>query len=286
MHYLQNEEWLSIALELKDLIERFGSEKLGIEDLYMRFLPVLDEADGLLELLRRSVHTVKLAEIDQKRDDLFRAFYNIVKNLQKQPVPAKEVAADRLFNLLDRYHNNVLKATYAKESAAVYNLLQDLRGEYAADITLLALTDWVTALDTAEQNFASILNERQEEKAKKPKGEIVQVRRSGDLYVTAILNYADGRLLADGLGGDFHGSRESLDTSIHEGNEAFDPIKHGNINYNFVIIWNEIAARYRLMIAQRLGRHAKGKDQNPDAEDPDLEDPDLEDPDLPGEIEE
>jgi hypothetical protein len=269
---LQNEEWFNCGSEFKNLVETFGSNILGIQALYILFLPLLYTADKLLEILRKSSYTGGLVEADRKRDELFSGFCSAVMALQKLPVPAKNEAARHLYNLLRGYRSSILRVSYAKASSAIYNLLQDLRtDDYAPDVTLLGVTDWVTALKQAEEAFLEIYSKRQQESIKKYKGDLLNLRREADVLYTAMITNLDGQLLASGLGGDIIVDPESLDNAIHENGEKFDPTHHGNIPYNFVIAWNETAKKYRNLIAQRTARLHAGDDTTPGEDQPDGE---------------
>jgi hypothetical protein len=261
---LWNEEWFKLYTEYKAGVNRFNEETLGIEPLYLLFLPLLDTADKLLETLRKSSYTEELEDADRKRDELFSALCNVVKTSKKQPAPAKSEAASHLYNLLRGYRSQILKGSYANESSSIYNLLTDLKSaEYASDVALLGVSEWTTALKEAENNFLALYSKRQHESVAKFKGNLVEVRKEVDALYIAMANSLDGQLLADGLGGDIIVDPISLDTSVHVGDEVFAPETHGNIPYNFVVDWNETVKKYRNLLAQRAGRlHAK--DQAPD----------------------
>ncbi|MDR1645604.1 MAG: DUF6261 family protein [Tannerellaceae bacterium] len=241
---LQNEEWFNLCTELKSTVESFGEENLGFQALYQRFLPLYATADTLLEILRKSIYTQKIENLDRMRQDLFRALYGMTKIMKKQPEPTRKVAAHHLYNLLRSYYKNVIDTSYAKKSSTLYNLMQDLHGDYAADISLLNLSEWVTPLEKAEQDFLELYRKRRQENINKPKENLLEIRRQAELIYTAMMNHLDGQLLADGLGGNRIVNFNSSDASII---------------CKFVIRWNEVAKRYRNMLAHRAGIQAKSK---------------------------
>ena len=183
----------------------------------------------------------------------------------------------RLNNVLNGYKKSILEGTYAEESAAIYNLLQDLRGANAADVALLGLTGWVDAIDQAEQRFLSFYNERHEAIATRPKGKLTEVRVEVDTLYNAMMGILDGTLVGDGLGGDVVLDMNEPDSPEDEGSqgpvEEFAPAKRatsGNATYDFVVRWNEILVRYRNLLHQRAGRKAKAKEEEEEKEDPDF----------------
>jgi hypothetical protein len=259
---LHNEEWFGFYTDFKELVERFGVENLKIVGLFDRFIVLYNKADKLLIVLRKSVYTKEMENADTNRDDLFHGFYDVVKGMQKQPDEAKRKAALRLFNVLRQYRKSILSGNYAEESSAIYNLLQDLGGTYAADVTLLALDEWVTALGEAEKTFLACRAQRTQESVDKPKEALKLIRVQTDTLYKGMAGMFDAQLLADGLGGDFVVDPDELDDTPHEdgGDESHDLC--GNIAYNFVIAWNETVKKYRNLLAQRAGRRAKGKEKS------------------------
>jgi hypothetical protein len=74
-----------------------------------------------------------------------------------------------------------------------------------------------------------------------------------------MINVMYARLLIDKLGGDVTVDPRDLDNEGHFGDEENHDL-HGNVTYNFVIAWNEVAKRYRNTLAQRAGRRNKGQE--------------------------
>ncbi|MDR2810709.1 MAG: DUF6261 family protein [Tannerellaceae bacterium] len=261
---LHNGEWFEFLTNFKDKVSFFGANAMGIKNLFDLFLPLYNAADKALLTLRRSVYSKEIEEADKKRDELFQGFYGTVKSARKQPDAAKQKAAERLYNLLKRYQKSIASGSHAEESAAIYNLLEDLRTKtYDPDVTLLGLAEWTTAINQAEGKFLSFDSMRNDESFAKPKEDLRKVRSEIDVFYTAMMNLLDIKLLADGLGGDIAVDPEELDTSVHNGNEVFTPEKHGNIAYNFVVSWNEVVKRYRNLLQQRAGRRAKKEEDDP-----------------------
>ncbi|MDR0750182.1 MAG: DUF6261 family protein [Tannerellaceae bacterium] len=261
---LHNEEWFKFYTEFKAAVTHFNKVTLGIKDLFDRIELLCQKADELLVVVRKSIYTEEIEEAVRKRNEFFRGFFNVVKGLQKLPAGDKQKAAEQLFILLDRgYKKPVLQGTYAEQSASVYNLLQDLQGAYAADITLLALTEWVTTISQAEQEYLTLAAGRARETVEKPQEDLRKIRRQADVLYNATATYLDARLTADGLGGDIVIDPRELDDEVHIDGEdepgGFHEL-HGNIIYNFVITWNVIVKKYHAILAQRSSRRAKSEE--------------------------
>jgi hypothetical protein len=263
--------------DFKKLAQKFGADKLKIMELFALLLVLLNKADQLLLVLHKSVLTEDLKAADGERKSIFKGLGNVVKGYVDLPTPAKKEAARRLHNLLSQYKLYGVKGSYVEESSGIYNLLQDLKGAYAADVTLLGLSEWVVALRQAEDLFIDIRTRRAQEDINKPQESLIDVRVQADRLYSGIVNVLEAKLLADGLGGDVVVNPGDLDTGIWEDGDPTPPEQRGNIVYNFVIAWNVYVQKYHNLLAARAGRRA-GKKQ-PDAPDP--ESPGEETPDVP-----
>lgn len=73
-----------------------------------------------------------------------------------------------------------LYLTQFDKSPNINNLLEDLDG-YTADLSLLALNEWVKALRQAEDKFLALRSQRIEEAAGKPQGLMIDIRRQVDM---------------------------------------------------------------------------------------------------------
>ncbi|MDR2118261.1 MAG: DUF6261 family protein [Tannerellaceae bacterium] len=260
---LRNEEWYGIFVEFIVLVLRFGADKLKIAELFALFVPLHEKSDKLLEVIHKSEHTAKMKEADKKRNSFFRGLYDVVKTSRKLEAAADRDAAERLYILLSTYRKTAIDGSYSEESSAIYNLLQDLNGKYAADITLLGLGKWVANLSAAEQTFRSLWDERLQESADKPKEQLKAVRKQADALYRSMADVLYAKLMADGLGGDVVVDPDDLKTGPYEDSVPED--QRGNVVYNFVIIWNEVIKKYHNTLAIRAGQHAN-KEKDPDGE--------------------
>jgi hypothetical protein len=255
---LHNEEWFGFYADLRALIIKFGPDALMILALFTLLIPILDEADKVLVVLRKSAFTKKMKVADEQRDKIFKALVSIVKGFQVQSNPTKADAAERLYIVLNQYKKSVLKGNYTEESSAIYNLLQDLQGKCVADVALLALGEWVTSLKNAEDDFEAARSQRFEESFDKPVEKMKELRNQGDAYYAGIVNILEAKLLGDGLGGDVVVDPEDLKGGVYESDVP--SYLRGNVTYNFVLEWNEIVKKYRDFLNVRAGRRAKHED--------------------------
>ncbi|MDR1556910.1 MAG: DUF6261 family protein [Tannerellaceae bacterium] len=256
---LHNEEWFGFYTDFRNMVEKYGVNALNINDLFNLFLPLHNKADNLLLVLRKSIYTEEMKVADKERSTLFNSLYKIVNGMVNQPNVAKKEAAKRLFNLLRQYRQYGVKGSYIEESSGIYNLLQDMEGKYSADITLLFLDEWISALRQVEERFIALRAQRIQESIEKPKESLQEIRAQVDRLYSGIVSILDVRLLADGLGGDIVVEPDELDTNSRTDDDPTPPELRGNIVYNFVVAWNIVVKGYHNLLAMRAGRSAKKK---------------------------
>jgi hypothetical protein len=260
---LRNEEWFGFFTSYKNLVNRYGDSNMDIVELFDLFAKLLRDVDRIIQGLRKSSYTKQVEEADKNRDDIFSGFAGVVKNSRKLPGANVQEAAEHLYTLIEGYSANILKGSYFEESSSIYNLLQDLREDkYEADVELLGLEAWVTALDNAEKAFIAVNKKRTNESRDKPKEDLLKYRHEIDTLYVSMINVIDAKLLGEGLGGDVVVDPQSLDYASHDGPIVWDPEKYGNMTYNFVIAWNEVVKKYSNLLSQRSGR--RNKDESSD----------------------
>jgi hypothetical protein len=254
-----NPEYLQFYLALLAKAGFFGEHNL-VFTVYVAYLKSqVDRADELMLLLQKSIYTKEMEIADVARGDVFRGLCDVVKGLCRQLNETKRRAAIHLFNMLKAYRKDILHGNYIKESGSLHNLLQDLRGAYAADVALLGIGTLVADLEEAERKFLELQAARINESLDKSKEALKQVRHLLDFAYKVCMGMVDLQLEIDGLGGDVAVPPESLDTGSHEDGDPTPPHLFGNINYNFAYQWNEEVKKFRNLIAQREGRR-KAKD--------------------------
>lgn len=259
--HLHNDEWYEFHDDFKRITEKHGEDALNITDLRRLYLTQLDKADKKMLVIRKSVYTKEMQMADKERDTLFGSFHRVVKDSLNLPDAEKKEAAGRVYNLVHTYKQNGLKGGYNAESSNINNLLEDLDG-YTADLSLLALNEWVSALRQAEDKFLALRSQRIEEAAGKPQGLMIDIRRQVDMLYHSMVSILDAKLVADGLGGDITADPDDLDAGTRADDDPTPAEPRGNTVYNCVVEWNVIVRSYHSVLAARASRLANKKQQD------------------------
>ena len=194
LHIIRNEEHFFFHTEVRDLIAEMNPQVQDLADIYETLLEQLDEA---LEVIRKSALTKEVEETDLQRDNLFRGMCNFVKAMHDHFDENKVKAAARIQIVLDTY-GNVAKKPYFEQTAAMFNLVQELRENYAQETAIIHLTEWVEALHTSNNQFKMLLGDRYNEQTTKTTLKVKEVRPQIDEQYKKIIQKIEALHLIDG----------------------------------------------------------------------------------------
>jgi hypothetical protein len=119
--------------------------------------------------------------------------------IKNEFLPETRKAADRLKILFDTY-GNVAKKPVNEESSAIYNILQDLKGKYAADIDTVGAGQWVTELETRNAAVERLVKERFDETASRCDIVLKTARTELDAAYAAIRKRVNALVEVEGAG--------------------------------------------------------------------------------------
>lgn len=117
--------------------------------------------------------TPEVAQADQRRDSLVSALRHYLEYLVRMDNPTTKAAAERLLSLINqRAYKRTRMENYAEETALLANLIDELRGNFAADVQTVDMGELVEQLAEANALFNNIYERRSQE------GSIVKQQQS------------------------------------------------------------------------------------------------------------
>jgi hypothetical protein len=227
---LRNEVHVEYGETVDGIVVKHNPQMLGISPQYDTFKTSLNTEVGVLDVIMKSEYTGEISAQDAVRDGIFRGFDNAVKSAENHFNADKRRAAERIRVVLDHYGNIAVKA-FDQETAAIDDLLRELNANYAADMQLLSLTDWLTQLDAENQKFKTLMSERYAETARRPRTRMKAARIETDRSLRAILDMVEALAAVNGA-------------------EPYQP---------FIDELNAVSERYKNLLAQASGKRAKSK---------------------------
>jgi hypothetical protein len=194
---LRNDEHFQFHTELRDLVNKFGAKTLKVQDLFTAYLAAYSDEDEALKKVAKSALTTDIQDADKRRDLLFRGMVDMSKAYLNHFNPAVQKAASLLKILFDTY-GNLAQKPLNEETSAVYNLLQDVNGKYAADAELVNITDWAAELGASNEAFSRLVQDRYEETAAKTDLVLRLCRAKVDDAYRAITERIDALIVVEG----------------------------------------------------------------------------------------
>ena len=162
---LRNNEHFQFHTETKLLIETFGANQLKVADNFnQKYVPAYGLLDEALLKVKKNSYTEQRSSKDSTRDGSFRGSSDTVKAAQ---------------NHFDTY-GNVSKLPLNEETAAIYNLVKDVREKYAADAALIGLMPWIDKLDEDNRAYKALVTGGYEEEALRTEVNVKQSRKQLD----------------------------------------------------------------------------------------------------------
>ena len=194
---LKNAEHFQFQTEFKTEVEKKTATALGIDTQFANYLLKYKEEDEALVYIRKSSQTDLLNEADSYRDRIFRGLCDTNRAALNHFIPEKAEAARKLNIVFDTYGNLTVEA-YEEETAKINSLIKELRNNYATEINLLGLNEWVDELENANNKFEDIKTQRYTEESSKTILRMKKVRTEIDLIYKDITNRINAQILLNG----------------------------------------------------------------------------------------
>ncbi|MGL4484882.1 MAG: DUF6261 family protein [Anaerovoracaceae bacterium] len=184
---LRNGEHFQFHTDIKNLVQKFTPEKLSIQEAFQKYLLLYAHEDEVLEKIRKSATTAQIAEADTTRDITFKGLVEAVSTAQKHFKPEVREAARKVQILFDTY-GKIADLPYNEETAKIYNLIEEMKKEYAADIATMKLEDWVQELDKNNKQFDTLMNQRYDEQLSKATTNPREIRSQIDVAYKSMMD--------------------------------------------------------------------------------------------------
>jgi hypothetical protein len=197
--FFRAEEHCEFMIVTRDLIVKHPVVQTLITPLYSEFVILIGREEELINLMKKSDYTKRIAEGDHHIDRTLIGMRGIIVAALHHFDPATVEAARSLLNRLEAF-GSITRKAYEEETLDVNLLLGDLQSdEYAPKAAIVGLTPWIQELRTAETAFEQLLELRNTETARKPRGRIIDVRHEADAVYHRIADRIDAAAtLADG----------------------------------------------------------------------------------------
>jgi len=193
------------------------------------FLDLVVKEGLLLDQLHKSDFTVQIKDADKFNDKTVVGFTETVSGLMHSGNIKYVEPATRLYNRLKAY-GRISRKSYNDELVALRQLLIELKGNYADDVSNLLLGEWVTQLENGIIIFSNLLDQRSQQATQKPEGNLKEFRPIVDASFHKVVNYINATVLVPTTY-DFTDIIVYLNTKIAEFNESAHHVVRKDIKH-------------------------------------------------------
>jgi hypothetical protein len=176
-HNLRNDAHFQFHTEFKDLVEKTGAASLKIEAQFNAYLPLYDNVDNGLKKINKSTLAQEIQDADKARDEIWSGLVELNRAAAKHFDSSVREASAALKILFDTY-GNLASKPLNEETSSIYNILQELEGNYAAAAEKVGITAWIAELKTRNNKLGELMKERFDESASKS-DIVVKTARAG-----------------------------------------------------------------------------------------------------------
>jgi hypothetical protein len=208
--------------------------KIAVAGLMDDFNSWLAKEDAVIQWIRKSVLTDKIADADGQIDRLLVGINSVVKAFIHSTIPDAMAAANRVQIMLNQY-GRVTRESYDEEAGKVRAMLEQYRGAYYADVNTLGLQNWVNELSAAFDIFESLLGQRESEQGAKPTYTAQKVRQGIEEVYQQMVEIINANCIVN-VSRDFSDFIDLLNPDIERLNAEFQKAKKdlGKSNQTFI----------------------------------------------------
>jgi hypothetical protein len=218
------------------LVDKYGAGTIGIKAISDLLRSAFQQMVMVLDYMFGSVLTKQIHSQDRYREGILHALSIAARASLFHLDPAVRDAADRVSAIITHY-GNIPKRGYEEESAAIDDLLRELQSaETAPLVTLMSLGGLVALLAASNGKFFELVEGRDAEALQRPKITMKEARAEVERLLEEMLYRLEG---------------------INAMNLA-----EGDDFPNFVVEYNALATRHKLLLAQEKGRKKAANEED------------------------
>ena len=197
LHDLRNSANFQFHVAAAALITEFDPNKLGVAPLFATYQTAVEREDEAYKKIAKSEFTAQIEDADKARDKVYSNITAIIKTTLKHHNPDVVAAAKRLKIVIDTY-GKINQKSYNEQTGDVYNILQEFRGKYAADIELIRIPELVDELERTNKAVDALITERDVETAAKNPETMKEARADSDAAYHAIEERINAAVVMEG----------------------------------------------------------------------------------------
>ncbi len=157
---LNNAEYTNFMNRVQSLLTTDSISKLTVANIVNSIQPKLAQLEDLVNRSMANAETKELQKLDAERDSYVSYLLSTIRAAKNSPLAEQQDAYNAL-EITVRPYSGLARMRNMEETTAINGLLLDLRKEAVkAAVTTLNLDAILTALETANRNYAALTDAR------------------------------------------------------------------------------------------------------------------------------
>jgi hypothetical protein len=161
---LRNSEYIQFKTQFLNILTTHNPTDLLVKPAYDVLVSQIATIENSFKLKQGSAKTNAIKAADIKRDECITGMYYYLLGLSTHFNETKRANAKVLLDVLAVYGSGIASQNFNAETATIRSLVNDLKlPENVAITTALGIADWVTEMETQNNNFDTLFLERNKE---------------------------------------------------------------------------------------------------------------------------
>ena len=178
-------------------VQSQAAVKQKVADLVAALASAIEAEDAALKVSTKSFITDDIAQADQDRDTFYAGYKKAVEGFLHTPVADMAQAAKVLKQHIKDYRINT-RAQIDQNTGLLANFIADLEGKYAAQVSTLGLTLFVTHMKEANERVRTLVRQRNNERMGITVGALKAARTATDAAYHDLVDMVNALALVNG----------------------------------------------------------------------------------------
>ncbi|MBP1616884.1 MAG: hypothetical protein H6Q14_711 [Bacteroidetes bacterium] len=197
LNQLRNNEHFQFHTEVKGLIADTNPAVIKLENQFPAYVALYQDEDTALKRIVKNSFSTLRVDADLARDRTFSGLAAASSAALNHFDPTVEEAARRLKIVFDTY-GNVARLPLNEETAAITNLLQELKGKYAPEIQTVGLGGWVDQLAADNTAYSDLVKSGRDEDAERTEIVVKEARNAIDKTYRQLVERVEALIVVEG----------------------------------------------------------------------------------------
>ena len=184
---LWNSEYPLVVNRIIDIVEAHKPQTINLGLNFDLLAAYRTQLDKIYKQERADKDSVRLREIDNERDMIFKIIFSVSKTFQRSPITEIRQNATQVMNLLKKHGINISVANYTAETKRLYDLASDVNANpnIMASLKTLLLKSHFERMCELNKEFDVLFMQRNHKKAENGKLDIRSIRKECDKEITS-----------------------------------------------------------------------------------------------------